>query len=468
MRLARFRWTAALAISLFTACSSSEDGGGIGAPGSGSDAGPPAPGLDGGGGGADGGDGVVVTHASGEPDLTFGTGGHVERTYRRTLEIHTMVIQPDGKILLGGGNTPPASAWRSALLLRLNADGSPDPTFGTNGEVMMNMGATTDAYVHGIMVAPDGKLLLGGYTTAHTTAGALTGFFYMQLLANGEPNTGFGTGGRTSFDVNGSHKNSLLEVRFFPDGTAAYMGISSGSSLYQYPSVSRVGPDGRRVPGYGVSGTIHTDPGNRYLHHVTFEKDGKLLLCYGNQQRGADLYLERYDAMGKLETSGAFKVLDPDGDHSRCHAVLAQDSGKIVVAGAGYACNTEPTCPGKHVLVRFNADLTVDTAFDVAASTAALTADGDNVGLDNHHVVGGDALPVAESHGADRLRVRRFTAVGAVDGVFNQNTGLKDLSLKQARRLTSGFAIEKSGRLTSWALVETATESFLVLDRFWL
>jgi hypothetical protein len=128
-----------------------------------------------------------------------------------------------------------------------------------------------------------------------------------------------------------------------------------------------------------------------------------------------------------------------------------------------------PTCPGKHVVVRFNADLTLDTAFDVAASTATLTADGVNVGLGEHHVAGaGDALPVAEYHAEDRLRVRRFTGAGAIDDDLNQKTALKDIPLKQAQRQTSGFAIEKSGRLTSWAVVETPMEAIVLLDRFWL
>ena len=51
-----------------------------------------------------------------------------------------VLVQPDGKIIVGGGVNNPSGGGRF-LLLRLLPDGSPDPTFGTDGQSLLAVGA---------------------------------------------------------------------------------------------------------------------------------------------------------------------------------------------------------------------------------------------------------------------------------------------------------------------------------------
>ena len=73
-------------------------------------------------------------------------------------QIHCMLAQPDGKLLVGGWHDGGALAIEDPLfrggILRLNADGSPDAGFA--------VGTGFDGPVEVIVLQPDGKILVGG------------------------------------------------------------------------------------------------------------------------------------------------------------------------------------------------------------------------------------------------------------------------------------------------------------------
>lgn len=75
--------------------------------------------------------------------------------------IEAMALQPDGKILIGGSFTQYNGAAR-ARVARLNADGSLDPSF--------NLSNGADGDVWELIVQPDGKILLGGNFSALNSA----------------------------------------------------------------------------------------------------------------------------------------------------------------------------------------------------------------------------------------------------------------------------------------------------------
>lgn len=67
--------------------------------------------------------------------------------------IHTISIQPDGKIVIGGAFTS-YNGTNRARIARLNADGSLDSAF--------NPGAGAMGIVHASLLLDDGKLIIGG------------------------------------------------------------------------------------------------------------------------------------------------------------------------------------------------------------------------------------------------------------------------------------------------------------------
>ena len=68
--------------------------------------------------------------------------------------VHTIALQPDGKVVIGGDFTVVAGAARGHVA-RLNADGTTDFTF-------LNNLAGANASVYSTVLAADGKLLIAG------------------------------------------------------------------------------------------------------------------------------------------------------------------------------------------------------------------------------------------------------------------------------------------------------------------
>ena len=84
---------------------------------------------------------------NGTLDLTFDPGLGADDT------VWSLALQPDLKIVVGGAFRECSGVTRGGIT-RLNPDGSVDPT--------INFGAGADAFVAALLLQPDGKMVLGG------------------------------------------------------------------------------------------------------------------------------------------------------------------------------------------------------------------------------------------------------------------------------------------------------------------
>jgi serralysin len=120
--------------------------------------------------------------ADGELDTQFGING--------VLEVNNvggygggLAVQDDGKILLA--NT---TSYDDFTVLRFNADGSPDVSFGNQGSVSINLPGD-DASGKAIALQNDGRILLGG--SAFANGGS--DFAAVRLNTDGSLDTTFGS-----------------------------------------------------------------------------------------------------------------------------------------------------------------------------------------------------------------------------------------------------------------------------------
>jgi uncharacterized delta-60 repeat protein len=146
----------------------------------------------------------------GTPDGTFGVNGRVSVDIPGidAVEIKAMVVQPDGKIIVGGSGINDGVGLclqqGSFILIRIGTEGALDPGFGANGIVITNFtlqnepdGNSSDNLTS-LALQPNGKILAGGYGTV-CQEGGLRRCDLVRYQTNGQLDEGFGIGGINTF-----------------------------------------------------------------------------------------------------------------------------------------------------------------------------------------------------------------------------------------------------------------------------
>ena len=131
---------------------------------------------------------VVRYNADGSLDLTFGGGDGIATINTNPTGSDAgrgIVVQPDGRILVVGNTT---AAIGDIALSRLNADGSLDLSFGGGDGIVTTpiaagLGNDTGANV---TLQSDGKILVSGMTTTPTGGGELA---LVRYLSDGSLDT---------------------------------------------------------------------------------------------------------------------------------------------------------------------------------------------------------------------------------------------------------------------------------------
>src|SRR2546422_5964863 len=171
---------------------------------------------------------ALLWAAAGDLDTTFGAGGKVTTDFAGSGdEANALVRQSDGKLVAAGGAV--TGGPDNFALVRYNADGSLDTTFGVGGKVTTDFAHDADEAV-ALVQQSDEKLVAAG--------SAFTGNFYdfalVRYNANGSLDTTFGTGGKVTTAFGGSaHAFALVQQS---DGKlvaagAAFTGSSSDLAL---------------------------------------------------------------------------------------------------------------------------------------------------------------------------------------------------------------------------------------------
>lgn len=193
-------------------------------------------------------------NTDGTPDQSFADPLIVGNTVK-TLALQANVLQANGQILVGGDFTG-VGGLSFHNLVRLNTDGTVDPAFGILGD------AQVGGIVNALVIQPDGKILVGG---AFTTIQSVTRNRIARLNSNGTLDTTFRDIGNTNgavlaialqangqiviggqFDtINGQPQNHL--ARLNADGTsdASYMNAQTDSYVYALA----LQPDGKLLAG---------------------------------------------------------------------------------------------------------------------------------------------------------------------------------------------------------------------------
>jgi uncharacterized delta-60 repeat protein len=168
--------------------------------------------------------------ANGQLDPLFGSGGKVDinasQTANGNSEARALVIQPDGQLLVAGFAFGPGNS--EFLVMRLNADGSPDNTFGVGGITRTPVGTGEDIG-NAMIRQPDGRIVVAGSMLA---ADGRRDFALARYSTAGVLDPSFGTGGLVTTAV-GPGDDIAYALTLMPWGRLVAAGsarISTGGS----------------------------------------------------------------------------------------------------------------------------------------------------------------------------------------------------------------------------------------------
>jgi uncharacterized delta-60 repeat protein len=312
----------------------------------------------------------------GDLDPGFGVGGKLLVDFNGSTDIaEDIAVQPDGKLVVVGLTYVDNDfSNEDFAVLRLMPDGTPDPSFGVNGRVTTDF-PNLAAVASSVVVQPDGKIVVAGGAFPLFTF--LGDFELVRYNPDGTLDTSFGVGGivTTSFPGQGSY---AFDVALQPDGRIVaagtdFVNFSSQQSSNTDFALARYLPDGTLDTSFGSDGKVTTDfqLGNDDAFSVLIQPDGKLV-AVGSAidivkfyDFAAARYLpdgtpdDTFGAGGKTQVD--FGTFGTDVDHDQALGAALQPDGKIVAAGFTIY---DLGVSSDFALLRWNADGTLDTGFD--------------------------------------------------------------------------------------------------------
>lgn len=166
-------------------------------------------------------------HADGSPDPTLGPAGVVRLTFDLSYPLR-LAEQADGKIIVLGSLKSPCQqaygCW-SLAMLRLMPDGSPDVSFGTSGVASADFG-TKDSGSTLLRILSDGRILILGFAERDVGNELNEYFALAKYLPNGQPDADFGSAGKV-FVGFGGHSGIPYGLMVLPDGKLLVSGIGN-------------------------------------------------------------------------------------------------------------------------------------------------------------------------------------------------------------------------------------------------
>jgi uncharacterized delta-60 repeat protein len=241
--------------------------------------------------------GLIRIDNDGSLDPSFGDGGKVDAPYSGAA------VAPDGKVLLAG------SGDGDAEVTRLLPDGRPDPSFGRDGTVLIDFGGAYD-WGTSVAVAPNGDIVVGGakQTLVDSRGSSDARAAIGRLLPDGTLDRSFASGGTRTLE--GGWESAVSNVVPLRGG-----GIVATGPAYLGIAVWKLTATGRMNRRFGQNGTINLEDGRgrrenygwseelSWVNEVAPLPSGKLLLAATGER-----YVEhesRYRALAlRLKANG--------------------------------------------------------------------------------------------------------------------------------------------------------------------
>jgi uncharacterized delta-60 repeat protein len=243
---------------------------------------------------------VVRYDTSGNSDTDFGVRGDgivVTPIGASNDFANSLAIQDDGKIVVAGDYRESSDKLNIALV-RYDPNGAPDNTFGVNGIVKRSIGSVND-FVFSTVIQDDGKIIAAGSSAIFNDYD----FTLVRFNANGSIDSTFGINGIVTTPI-GDEDDIVVSAVLQTAGGSDSKIVAAGNTFVgvnENFALVRYNLDGSRDNTFGTNGIItgHTGSSNFAASSVLIQKDGKIVLGGTSSSMYADFTvfnLIRYNA----------------------------------------------------------------------------------------------------------------------------------------------------------------------------
>jgi uncharacterized delta-60 repeat protein len=325
---------------------------------------------------------ILRYSSSGTLDRTFGRNGvaTIDIAARSVDDGRAMVLQPDGKIVVAGTTRAANATDCSIAVVRLTASGALDTSFGNGGKVVR--APSTGTLTPFTPEDRGEGLALDLGTNKLVVAGSLYtgGTVVFRFNANGTSDPSFDGDGEVmlaslnrtaSIAVQADHKVVVAGMHDDLSGTDA--GWDFG--------MFRLNPDGTGDAGFGAAGLVYTpEPTANTPVDVEIQTDGQIVL-FGYHDNTEPMLARYRGTDGSLDTSfgsNGFAIGSGMGP-MYCTDMTLDAAGRIVIAGGSsggpvYALVARFLATGPTIASFTPSSPTVTAGDPVTLTTSGVTA----------------------------------------------------------------------------------------------
>jgi uncharacterized delta-60 repeat protein len=361
--------------------------------------------------------GLTRLNADGSVDPSFQTGaiccGLGLTASQGSAPVTALVIQKDGKIIIGGGFSMVNGVVRNGLA-RLNTDGSLDSTFNPGA------GLTTSATgsfvpVSELLLQPDGMLLVGGYFTA---VDGVPRSGLARLKADGSVDTSFNPG--SALAIGFPDFGPLTGMALLSNGQILVAGSFKAFEDVAVPGIARLNPDGSLD--FAFAPPLQQQDLRPSVSAVLVQSDGRIIISGFFDAIDA----ERRPGLARLKSDGNVDLtfappIDPAGDDLYTALALQSDGQLIAFRQFAGADSTS-----HRVIARLKPDGTLDPTFSVELApgeTGQLQVLATAFQPDGKLLVGGSLASAPDSAHWGLLRI---ATAGTIDSSFSPQLELAE------------------------------------------
>lgn len=255
---------------------------------------------------------LVRYTSKGQLDPSFGKNGKVMTDFfdqeRADDQAFTMVIQPDGKIILVGFKSHAAKVGIS--LARYNKSGALDLSFGEQGKVDTNIDPFDTVTGKDAFIQPDGKIVVTGKVESPEGFNGII----VRYGSDGKMDQAFGDEGVVIIESTSDSPWETNRFAFQPDGkilVSRVQNLSNGGEVF---SLIRYSPDGTLDHTFGENGEVHHNLGFSYIEPVKIIPldDGKVLTVWQAQAKFGNVIVALKYLAKSVDESEAADLVAPD------------------------------------------------------------------------------------------------------------------------------------------------------------